>query len=46
MKKKKIAKLCKVYVYKSWVQKLQEFEQLQTSTGKSKKLKLDGLLAK
>ena len=27
-------------------QKLQEFEQLQTSSGKSKKLKLDGVFSK
>ena len=33
-------------VYKSWFQKLQEFEQIQTSSGKSKKLKFDGLLSK
>ena len=31
---------------KSWFQKLQEFEQLQTSSGKSKKLKFDGLFSK
>ena len=31
---------------KSWFQKLQEFEQLQTSSGKSKKLKFDGRLSK
>ena len=31
---------------KSWFKKLQEFEQLQTSSGKSKELKFDGLLSK
>ena len=31
---------------KSWFQKLQEFEQLQTSSGKSKKLKFDGIFSK
>ena len=41
-----IAKWCKVYTKTdSWFQKLHdEFGQLQTSSGKSKKLKFDGLL--
>ena len=33
-------------LYKSWVLVSNEFEQLQTSSGKSKKLKFDGLLSK
>ena len=43
-----ITKWCKVYTKAdSWFQKShEEFEQLQTSSGKSKKLKFDGLLSK
>ena len=41
-----ITKWCKIYTKtNSWFQKLhEEFGQLQTSSGKSKKLKFDGLL--
>ena len=43
-----ITKWCKVYTKAdSWFQKShEEFEQLQTSSGKSKKLRFDGLLSK
>ena len=43
-----MTKWCKVYTKAdSWFQKSHdEFEQLQTSSGKSKKLKFDGLLSK